>query len=87
MWDCVRFQIKKLATQQELREEQLSKKEQETNKLANQRKKAKEAQALVVDKISGETNAYQLSNIQSDVKTLDLSITLPTKTKITLKKE
>ncbi len=76
----------KLATQQELREEQLSKKEQETNKLANQRKKAKEAQALVVDKISGETNAYQLSNIQSDVKTLDLSITLPTKTKITLKK-
>lgn len=76
----------KLATQQELREEQLSKKEQETNKLANQRKKAKEAQALVVDKISDETNAYQLSNIQSDVKTLDLSITLPTKTKITLKK-
>ena len=76
----------KLATQQELREEQLSKKEQETNKLANQRKKAKEAQALVVDKISGEINAYQLSNIQSDVKTLDLSITLPTKTKITLKK-
>ena len=76
----------KLATQQELREEQLSKKEQETNKLANQRKKAKEAQALVVNKISGETNAYQLSNIQSDVKTLDLSITLPTKTKITLKK-
>ena len=64
----------------------MSKKEQETNKLANQRKKAKEAQALVVDKISGETNAYQLSNIQSDVKTLDLSITLPTKTKITLKK-
>ena len=64
----------KLATQQELREEQLSKKEQETNKLANQRKKAKEAQALVVNKISGETNAYQLSNIQSDVKTLDLSI-------------
>ena len=65
----------------------MSKKEQETNKLANQRKKAKEAQALVVDKISDETNAYRLSNIQSDVKTLDLSITLPTKTKNYFEKE
>lgn len=77
----------KLATQEALRQEQLSKKEQETNKLANQRKKAKEAEALVVEKMDGETNAYQLSNIQSDVKKLDLSITLPTKTKITLTKD
>lgn len=77
----------KLATQEALRQEQLSKKEQETNKLANQRKKAKEAEALVVEKMDGETNAYQLSNIQSDVKKLDLSITLPTKSKITLTKD
>lgn len=77
----------KLATQEVLRQEQLSKKEQETNKLANQRKKAKEAAALVVEKMDGETNAYQLSNIQSDVKKLDLSITLPTKSKITLTKD
>ena len=60
----------KLQTQEALRQEQLSKKEQETNKLANQRQKAKEAAALVVEKISDETNAYQLSNIQSDVKKL-----------------
>ncbi|WP_295753961.1 RodZ family helix-turn-helix domain-containing protein [uncultured Holdemanella sp.] len=77
----------KLATQEALRQEQLSKKEQETNKLANQRQKAKEAEALVVEKMDGETNAYQLSNIQSDVKKLDLSITLPTKSKITLTKD
>ena len=77
----------KLATQEALRQEQLSKKEQETNKLANQRKKAKEAEALVVEKMDGETNAYQLSNIQSDVKKLDLGITLPTKSKITLTKD
>lgn len=77
----------KLATQEALRQEQLSKKEQETNKLANQRQKAKEAAALVVEKMDGETNAYQLSNIQSDVKKLDLSITLPTKSKITLTKD
>lgn len=70
-----------------MRQEQLSKKEQETNKLANQRQKAKEAAALVVEKISDETNAYQLSNIQSDVKKLDLSITLPTKSKITVTKD
>lgn len=38
-------------------------------------------------KISDETNAYQLSNIQSDVKKLDLSITLPTKSKITVTKD
>ena len=63
----------KLQTQEALRQEQLSKKEQETNKLANQRQKAKEAAALVIEKISDETNAYQLSNIQSDVKKLDLS--------------
>lgn len=77
----------KLATQEALRQEQLSKKEKETNKLANQRQKAKEAEALVVEKMDGETNAYQLSNIQSDVKKLDLSITLPTKSKITLTKD
>lgn len=77
----------KLQTQEALRQEQLSKKEQETNKLANQRQKAKEAAALVVEKISDETNAYQLSNIQSDVKKLDLSITLPTKSKITVTKD
>ena len=77
----------KLATQEALRQEQLSKKEEETNKLASQRKKAKEAEALVVEKMSDETNAYQLSNIQSDVKKLDLSITLPTKSKITLTKD
>lgn len=77
----------RLVNQQELRQQQLSKKEKETNKLVNQRKKAKEAQALVVKEIDGETNAYQLSNIQSDVKKLDLSITLPTKTKITIKKD
>ena len=77
----------KLQTQEALRQEQLSKKEQETNKLANQRQKAKEAAALVVKKIDGETNAYQLSNIQSDVKKLDLSITLPTKSKITVTKD
>ena len=77
----------KLATQEALRQEQLSKKEEETNKLASQRKKAKEAEALVVEKMSGETNAYQISNIQSDVKTLDLSITLPTKSKITVTKD
>lgn len=40
----------KLQTQEALRQEQLSKKEQETNKLANQRQKAKEAAALVVEK-------------------------------------
>ena len=77
----------KLATQEALRQEQLSKKEEETNKLASQRKKAKEAEALVVEKMSDETNAYQISNIQSDVKTLDLSITLPTKSKITVTKD
>ena len=77
----------KLATQEALRQEQLSKKEKETNKLANERQKAKEAEALVVEKMDGETNAYQLSNIQSDVKKLDLSITLPTKSKITLTKD
>lgn len=77
----------KLQTQEALRQEQLSKKEQETNKLANQRQKAKEAAALVVKKIDGETNAYQLSNIQEDMKTLDLSITLPTKSKITVTKD
>ena len=77
----------KLATQEALRQEQLSKKEQETNKLANERQKAKEAAALVVEKMDDETNAYQLSNIQSDVKKLDLSITLPTKSKITLTKD
>lgn len=76
-----------LATQEALRQEQLSKKEEETNKLASQRKKAKEAEALVVEKMSDETNAYQISNIQSDVKTLDLSITLPTKSKITVTKD
>ena len=65
----------KLANQEELRQQELSKKEKETNKLANQRQKEKEAQALVVKKITGETNAYQLSNIQDDVKTLDLTIT------------
>lgn len=54
--------------------------------MANQRQKEKEAQALVVKKITGETNAYQLSNIQDDVKTLDLIITLPSKSKITVKK-
>ena len=58
----------KLQTQEALRQEQLSKKEQETNKLANQRQKAKEAAALVIEKIIDETNAYHLSNIQSDVK-------------------
>ena len=63
----------KLQTQEALRQEQLSKKEQETNKLANQRQKAKEAAALVVKKIDGET--------------LDLSITLPTKSKITVTKD
>ena len=52
----------KLQTQEALRQEQLSKKED-------------------------ETNAYQLSNIQSDVKKLDLSITLPTKSKITVTKD
>ena len=77
----------KLATQEALRQEQLSKKEKETNKLANERQKAKEAAALVVEKMDDETNAYQLSNIQSDVKKLDLSITLPTKSKITLTKD
>lgn len=77
----------KLATQEALRQEQLSKKEQETNKLANERQKAKEAAALVVEKMDDETNTYQLSNIQSDVKKLDLSITLPTKSKITLTKD
>ena len=64
----------KLATQQELREEQLSKKEQETNKLANQRKKAKEAQALVVNKISGETNAYQPTKTKITLKKNDETI-------------
>ena len=77
----------KLATQEALRQEQLSKKEKETNKLANERQKAKEAAALVVEKMDDETNAYQLSNIQSDVKKLDLSITLPTKSKKTLTKD
>ena len=77
----------KLANQEELRQQELSKKEKETNKLANQRQKEKEAQALVVKKITGETNAYQLSNIQDDVKTLDLTITLPSKSKITVKKD
>lgn len=77
----------KLATQEALRQEQLSKKEKETNELANERQKAKEAEALVVEKMDDETNAYQLSNIQSDVKKLDLSITLPTKSKITLTKD
>ena len=71
----------KLANQEELRQQELSKKKR-TNKLANQRQKEKEAQALVVKKITGETNAYQLSNIQDDVKTLDLIITLPSKSKL-----
>lgn len=77
----------KLANQETLRQQQLTKKEKETNKLANQRQKAKEAESLSISAIDGQTNAYQISNIQSDVKALDLSITLPTKTKITLKKD
>ena len=76
----------KLASQEQARQEQLSKKEKETNKLANQRQKAKEADALVIKAMDGQTNAYQISNIQSDVKSLDLNITLPTKSKITIKK-
>lgn len=77
----------KLASQEEARQEQLSKKEQETNQLASQRQKAKEADALVIKAIDGQTNAYQISNIQSDVKSLDLNITLPTKSKITVSKD
>lgn len=40
----------------------------------------------MISAIEGKENTYQISNIQSDMKTLDLSVTLPSNTKITLKK-
>jgi cytoskeletal protein RodZ len=65
----------------------LQEKEAETDILASERKKAQEASALQITAIEGQTNTYQISNIQEDMKTLELSITLPSKTKITVTKD
>ena len=78
---------KNLEAQQQARQKELDKKEEETNKLAKQRKKEKEASSLKITAMDGQENTYQISNIQSDVKSLDLSITIPTKTKISVTKD
>ncbi len=66
---------------------ELEEKEAQTDILASERKKAQEADALVISAIDGKENTYQISNIQDDMKTLDLKVTLPSNSKITLKKD
>lgn len=77
----------KQATIDKQKQTELEEKEAQTDILASERKKAQEADALVISAIEGKENTYQISNIQSDMKTLDLSVTLPSNTKITLKKD
>lgn len=70
---------------EEERQSELDQKEKETEKLA--KKRQKEIEAAQIDITESGTNAYIVSNIQSDMTELELVVTMPATSKVSVYKD
>lgn len=76
-----------IAKQESERQEELRKKEQETDRLARQRQEERESQELTFTAVDVSTNVYQLSNVLETTKQFTVKIELPEESTVVIYKD